>query len=213
MEDKMVKEKKETKEKKVEVKQLNIQRLQKGNITVKIKGVTPYLASKMDMISVDNIERKKNGQMVVKDVRTEDQKTEDKIHHTPDGKVGIPSAAFMKGMVECAPYLDGLDKKRVTGSVRIFQDIIPIKFKKQAVHETWGINAGMTKAPKIIRRPMFSEWECELNIMFNAANITAEQIVNLLNWSGFQMGVGGWRAQKGGAFGQYEVLPGQYNKV
>jgi len=198
-----------TKAKVTEVKEVNIQPLKKATMTVKVKGLTPYLASKMDMLAVDNIDRKKNGQMVVKDTRSEDQKTEDKIHYTPDHKVGIPSAAFMKGCVECAPYIDGLDKKRVTGSVRILQDIIPIKFKKQSTHETWGTNAGITKAPKIIRRPQFSDWECELNIMFNSANITAEQVVNLVNWAGFHMGVGGWRPQKGGSFGSYEVVKGK----
>ena len=190
--------------KKIEVNKVeavNIQPLIKKTMTVKIRGVTPLLMSKMDMISVDNIKRKKNSQMVVKDTRSEDQKTKDKIHYTPDGKPRIPGATFMKGMVECAPYIDGLDKKRVTTSVTIVGDIVPIKFKKQSVHETWGINAGMSKAPKIIRRPMFSDWECELDLMFNSTNISAEQVVNLLNWSGFQMGVGGWRKQKGGAFG------------
>lgn len=191
--------------KKLDVTEISIQPLKKVSMTVKLKGLTPYLASKMDMISVENIERKKNSQMVIKDTRTEEQKTQDKIHHTTDGKVGIPSSAFMKGMVEMSPYIEGLDKKRVMGSVRIIQDIVPIKFKKQSVHETWGINSGMSKAPKIIRRPMFTDWDCELQIMFNSSNISAEQIVNLLNWAGFQSGVGGWRAQKGGAFGSYEV--------
>jgi len=191
------------------VQEVNIQPLKKATMTVRVKGLTPYLASKMDLLAVDNIERKKNGQMVVKDTRSEDQKTQDKIHYTADHKVGIPGAAFMKGCIEMAPYIEGLDKKKVMGSVRILDDIIPIKFKKQSVHETWGTNAGITKAPKIIRRPIFTDWECELNIMFNAANITAEQVVNLVNWAGFQSGVGGWRASKGGSFGSYEVVKGK----
>ena len=66
-------------------------------------------------------------------------------------------------------------------------------------------DAGMTKAPKTIKRPMFENWNCEFDVTYNASNISPEQIINLINWAGFQSGAGSWRPEKGGIYGQYEV--------
>ena len=34
---------------------------------------------------------------------------------------------------------------------------------------------------------------------------TEEQIINVLNWAGFHIGVGGFRKEKTGNFGSFEV--------
>ena len=51
-----------------------------------------------------------------------------------------------------------------------------------------------------------------LKIRFNAAAISPEQIINLLNWAGFHCGIGGWRHERGGTFGQYHVVPPKGDK-
>jgi len=186
-------------------KSVLLQGLKKENITVKIVGVTPLLMEKMPVKVIDDIDKKKSRQMVEKDSRSEEDKIPEKIHYTEDGNVGFPASGFMKGMVEVAPYLEGLDKKRVRGSVRINGNIIPINFENQTVNKAYGKTSGISKSPRPIMRPEFRGWTCELNITYNAANISLEQIVNLINYAGFHMGVGGWRPACSGSYGQYEV--------
>jgi len=184
---------------------ISLQKLQKEKVVVKLIGLTPLMMEKMDMDVVERYNLKKGKKLSAKDDKLEEDKYEAKKHFTDDGKLGFPSTGFLKGMVEVAPYIDGMDKKKVRGSVRILGDIIPINFKQEIKDVKWGKTSGISKAPRKIIRPKFTDWSCELEIVYNATNISAEQVINLLNWAGFQMGVGGFRPEHSGTFGQYEV--------
>ena len=188
--------------------QVQLQEFKRKQMTVEIVGLTPFMSEKMDMDVVERYNLKKGKKLSEKDDKLEEEKYENKKHLTDDGKVGIPSTAFLKGMTEVAPYIDGMDKKKTRGSVRILGDIIPIKYKDEFKDVRWGKTSGMTRAPRKIIRPKFTDWSCKLDIVYNATNISAEQVINLLNWAGFQMGVGGFRPEHSGNFGQYEVKRG-----
>ena len=183
-----------------------IQQLIPQEITVSIKGITPLLMEKMSEDVVDAIDKKKSDKIVIKDRREESEKVGEKIHHTEDGNIGFPAAGFARGMVEVAPYLEGLDKKLVRGSIRVMGNIIPITYDEQTTNTTYGKQSGISKAPRRIIRPEFKGWSCKLNIRYNASTISAEQIVNLLNYAGFHMGIGAWRPACSGSYGQYRVV-------
>jgi hypothetical protein len=185
---------------------VTIQALNKKTMIVKIKGTTPLLMEKMDIAIAETIDKKKSKQNVIKDDRAEVDKVKDKIHYTEDGNIGFPAIAFHKAMIEVAPYLDGLDKKLVRGSIRVNGGVIPINFKSQTTNKTWGKSSGITKAPRLIIRPEFRDWNCELSITYNETNISKEHIVNLLNWAGFQCGIGSYRPACSGSYGQFEVV-------
>jgi hypothetical protein len=176
-------------------------------MTVKIRGTIPLLMEKMDMTVVDIYDKMKGRKMIQKDAKQEEEMCENKIHYTENGNIGFPAAGFAKGMVAMAPYIEGLDMKRVRGSVRVIGNVIPIDFKERTTNITYGKTSGMTKSPRKIMRPEFKDWSCKLDIMFNANNISPEQIINLINWAGFQQGIGGWRPEHNGSYGQYEVVP------
>ena len=56
-------------------------------------------------------------------------------------------------------------------------------------------------------RGEFSNWRVSMKIRYNAAAITVEQIVNLLNVAGFGCGIGERRPSQGCSdmFGMFEV--------
>lgn len=178
--------------------------LQKTSMTVRIKGLTPLLMEKMDMRVVERYDKKKSGKIAEKDTESEEDKVEAKIWYTEEGNVGFPASAFMKGMVEVAPYLD-MYKKTVLSGVRVNGGIIPIEFKKQKLNTTYGRTSGISKSPRKIIRPEFTDWSCTLNIVYDASILSAEQVINLINRAGFHMGLGGYRPQCSGSYGQYEV--------
>jgi len=192
----------------MENQKIELQNLQKEQITVKIKGTTPLLMEKMNMDVVERYNKRKGQKIQGKDSKMEEDLIESKIHYTSDGNIGFPAVGFWKGLVEVAPYIEGLDKKRVRGSIRILGGIIPIDYKKREINVTWGKTAGIKKSPRKIMRPEFTDWSCKLDIVYNRATISPEQIINLVNWAGFQMGLGGWRPEHGGTYGQYEVSNG-----
>jgi hypothetical protein len=140
-----------------------------------------------------------------KKVLTDKELIDGKIHYTHDKKPGFPAAAFKAGMVQMAPNF-GLYKKDIRGAVFVLGDIIPLNFKKMYINKVWGKVQG--RRPIEIIRPEFADWSCKLTIRYNTQVISPEQIVNLLNWAGFHQGIGDWRPEKGGSFGQYQVKPG-----
>lgn len=54
-------------------------------------------------------------------------------------------------------------------------------------------------------RPVFWPWSMNVPITFNTQQISAQDVVNLLQQAGFSIGVGDWRPEKNGAFGTFEV--------
>lgn len=188
-------------------KEVELKKLVKEQIKLKLRGITgtTLLMEKMDMDVVEKYDKKKAQKITKKDTRLEKEKVEDKIHHTKEGNIGFPAAGFKGGMIEVAPKL-GLYKKDVRGAVRVLGNIIPINFKEQQVNETWGRQTGITRAPLLIIRPEFIDWSCELDIRYDASVISAEQVVNLVNYAGFHQGIGSWRPEKGGTHGEYEVV-------
>jgi len=190
-----------TENKKISV---DVKPLKKMVITFLIKGESPYLAERMPFEVAENIDKKKSNQIVEKDTRPESAKIEEKIHYTQDGKVGIPTIAFYKGMIEVAPYMD-LYKKTVAGAIRVVGEITPIRYSKRTINKAVGRSSGMVQAPRLIIRPQFNEWECFLTITFDANTLSPEQVVNLINYAGWYDGVGGWRPQCTGFYGQYKA--------
>ena len=185
---------------------IKLHKVETKEINLKIKGLTPYMPERQSANIADEYDKKKSGQRVDKDTRSEAEKVEEKIHYNEKGEVCIPSSAFYNGMIEMAPYIEGLDKKKVMGSIRMLKNMIPITYKSKSIREDVGRSAGITKAPRKIIRTQFIDWSCEVPIKYNVGLITPELIVNLLDLAGFQDGVGAWRPQKKGTFGQYEII-------
>jgi len=192
--------KKPSKEKLVEVVPLKLEKTK-----LKIRGKTDLLMEKMDLGVVERYNKKKGQKVTKQDTRLEEEKVDDKIHRDEDGDVAFPVSGFAKGLAGVARYL-GMYKMDVQGSIRVLGNLVKIKYKKQTINESWGRQSGISKAPRKIIRPQFEEWSCELEIIYNANVISLEQLVNLFNWAGFQFGIGSWRPEKAGSYGQYEVV-------
>lgn len=197
----------ETKEKKVEVV---LQPINVGRINIKIKGNTPLLMDKFPEEVKKGILAKQAGVSKgnKKKVRDTKQEIQEAIHITSTGKIGYPAFGFKKGMMECTSFVGDkmFSKKLVSGAVKIMNvedGLIPIKFEKQTVLEhNVGSNTKFS--------PTFHGWSCELNIHYDQNNISAQDIVTLLNYAGFYNGIGAWRPKGGGGgsgeYGMYEVI-------
>jgi hypothetical protein len=191
-------------EEKIIVKPLRISRLK-----LQIVGKTPYLPEPMDMAVIDRYDKKKSNQTYDKDKISEEDKAKEKYYFTNDGKKGIPARAFYNAMIRASSYL--FDKKdggmrNVREGLNVLGDVLPLKYKKEIQLLHWGRQSGQSKAPRKIIRNSFEDWSCELEIEYNQEQLSPENIVNILNWSGFHIGVGGFRKEKTGNFGSFQVL-------
>ena len=186
--------------------QVEITPIQLASMELSLKGETPFLSQKLSGSIRQQLIDMQTGKGKEKN-KTRDllKEVEEKIHRLENGAVGFPSSGFKKAMVEVAPYLDGMDKKKAKGSFNIMGELVPLKYKKQVVNKAVGRDSGINRAPREIWRPEFRDWSCVLKIKYNASQITPTQIVELAKLAGFHIGVGSWTMQHGGQYGAFTV--------
>lgn len=187
---------------------INFKPLKIGTIKLKIVGTSPYLPEPMDMAVLERYNKIKSKQTYSKDDISEEEKVKAKFYYTEDGKIGIPTRAFYNAMIRASSYLFDIKQggmRNIKEGVTLVGDIIPINFKKQVVLTHWGRTSGMKKSPRKIMRNALYDWNVELTIQYNQNNLSPEQIVNVLNWAGFHIGVGAFRKEKTGNFGAFTV--------
>jgi len=194
--------KKSSSEEKVTISPMDLRIMKVG-----VRGISPLLQNKFSDEARDQILNKQTGKTSQKKNRDIKAEVESKIHKIDDKTVGFPVVGFKKAMVECAPYLEGLDKKRVRGAMHLIGDsgnLVQIDYDEMVMNEAMVQLARNTRS--IAFRPEFRGWKATLTIRYNASLISPEQIVNLANYAGFHIGVGDWTPQHNGSFGQFEVV-------
>lgn len=190
-------------EQKVSVKKLDI-----GTIVVKIVGDSPYMPEPMDMAVLEKYNKIKSKQNYAKDDISEEEKVKAKFYYTGDEQYGVPARAIYNSMIRASSYLFDIKQggmRNIKEGVTLIGDVLPLKFKKQKILTHWGRTSGMKGSPRKIMRNAFEDWSVEVTIQFNKANLSAEQIVNVLNWAGFHIGLGGFRKEKTGNFGAFHL--------
>lgn len=197
-----------TKQKEKTEEVINFKPVEIGRIKIKIVGTSPFLPEPMDLEVLERYNKIKSKQSYKKDDISEEEKVKAKFYYTKDDKYGVPARAFYNSMIRASSYLfekkDG-GMRNIKEGVTVKGDIIPIKYKSMEVLTHWGRTSGQSKAPRKIMRNAFIDWTCELEIEYNKNNISAEQIINVLNWAGFHIGVGGFRKEKTGTYGSFIV--------
>lgn len=196
------------KNKKVEIK---IKPIEVRTMNLKIVGTTPMLQEKMSEKIREQLKNLVTGKGKEKNKNRDlELEVKEKIHKDSKGNIGFPASGFKKAMVEAAPYLDGMDKKKAKGSFFIIgnleNDLVAIKSKKYVINKAVGRDSGINRAPREIWRPEFRDWSCVLNIRYNSMQISPEAIVELAKLAGFHIGVGSWNPQHGGSFGTFTIV-------
>lgn len=201
--------KKKTTKSKVEKIEIKVDPLRLKKMKVTLKGMTPLLMDRLPESVKEQILAKQTGvaKSAKKKVRDTAQEVKDAIHVTSTGKIGFPAAGFKAGMMECTSFVGDkfFSKKLVSGAVKIINvvdGLVPIKYKKQTV-----LKHNIEHNTKF--SPCFHGWSTELEIVYDANNISPQDIVTLLDHAGFYVGIGAWRSKckagGSGEYGAYEV--------
>jgi len=187
---------------------INLKKLETRTIKVKIVGDSPYMPEPMDMAVLEKYNKIRSKQNYTKDDISEEEKVKAKFYYTEDEQFGIPARAIYNSMIRASSYLFDIKQggmRNIKEGVTVVGDILPLKYKKQKVLTHWGRTSGMKGSPRKIMRNAFEDWSVDVTIQFNKANLSAEQIINVLNWAGFHIGVGGFRKEKTGNFGAFHI--------
>lgn len=192
------------------IQTINVKQLKIAILKFDIIGTSPYMPEPMDDAILDEINKKRANKVYNKEKITEEEKLKEKFYYTVDEKYGIPSRAFYKAMIRASSYFfEKKDKgmRNIIEGVTIQEEILPLKYEKMLIDKKWGRTSGQSKSPRLILRNAFYEWKTKLDVQFNKSELSAEQIINILNWAGYYIGVGAFRKEKQGSYGQFQVIP------
>lgn len=118
-------------------------------------------------------------------------------------RFGFPSTA-VKAAAVAAAYRAGITKNMVSmnGAFHILGEFVEIH--GEPVMREDMVKVGMGVAD-IRYRGEFPEWWSSFTVRYNAAVLSLEQHINMINMGGFACGIGEWRAEKGGVYGSFHV--------
>ena len=123
------------------------------------------------------------------------------FYRLPSGAYGFPTVGLKAAMVSACRFVDA--KMTVArGAFHIDGELLEVIGEPRPREDM--VRVGMGTAD-IRYRPEFPDWRMPVEIKFNAAVFSAEQIANLLNVAGFGVGIGEWRPERSGSFGRFHV--------
>ncbi|KPK41332.1 MAG: hypothetical protein AMJ65_09670 [Phycisphaerae bacterium SG8_4] len=136
-----------------------------------------------------------------------EQEAKDATYFTEDGKFGIPVNALKKSFIEAAHTDMGIAKTLVRKALFLVCEdkngVIQMRCEEPKIREDH-VRIGQGGAD-LRYRPEFESWECDIEIQYDAALLTPEDIANLINRAGFGVGICEFRPEKGGDWGRYQV--------
>lgn len=186
-------------------------------IRITIKGVTPLLHNKFSKSSRDDMFAKKThkaessgtGKKKVRPAADPDRECEGRTHRTQKGKFGFPLCAINKCLVTTGMRNGIADAVQLRAAMRCVNpkpengDMLLLKGECIRREDIVRLATGV---PDICWRPEFRDWGLTFDVRFNAAKISHEQIISLVQISGLETGLGAWRPEnKNGWAGTFKI--------
>lgn len=137
--------------------------------------------------------------------------TEDDFSRDVAGaRFGFPATAIKKAGISTV-YRNEMSKDKVSLQGAFFingqgeDQLVEIKTNNPPTIRQDNVKVGMGTAD-IRYRPQFDEWSIDLSIRYNAnGKLSLSDIVNMINLGGQLNGIGEWRIEKTGQYGQFHV--------
>lgn len=200
--------------KKDDFQSLEIQEVERGVVRCKIIGRSPMIMERFSF--------KARQELLFPRARQSRATLESRLKHNPieeyrsamylnreattPALCHLPNGMFHGAMCTAAIDIPGAARAKMERLTRI-TDININLFGVPQVMTAMVRSSDMNRTPDVRTRPIFPEWACELSIVYVKLALTEKSIVNLLGAAGVIVGVGGWRGEKGGPFGAFEIVP------
>ncbi len=185
-------------------KDIVIPALNLKGMLVTIKGETPLLVNRFSERSIESIEDKQQKKAKApKSAREPEREFMDACHRLPDGAFAFPCAGIKKSLVAAGGRFGDEKMTRLRGALNIMGDLLPIIGPEPTMRtDTIRLQSGVTS---IAYRPAFFPWALHVPVRYNASILEEAQILYLFQLAGFSIGIGAWRPENNGSFGQFAL--------
>lgn len=140
------------------------------------------------------------------------------LYRLADGGYGFPSVGFKAAAVTAITSVAGMTKVAARQAFAVLGEDADVKgaFEGTVARQNLvRLNGTPTMREDLVRvgmgtadlryRGEFRDWSARLLVRYNANVLSQEQILNILNVSGFAVGVGEWRPERDGQFGMFHI--------
>jgi len=184
-----------------------IPELNMARFDVHVEGITPLITHRFSEEVMQKMQSDQSGAAKVKKPpRNPEAEFHAAYYRTPSGGYGFPAIGMKKAMVSAGQRFAGERGTELFGSFTIPIELLELITGEPHMREDRVVLSGMSRTSSIAYRPEFYPWETIIPIELNADFITSDQVVNLIRLAGFSVGIGDWRVEKKGSFGQFRVL-------
>lgn len=190
---------------------IQISRIGTERLLVPITGISPLI---MHNFGAKQRQKMLAGMQGVKTPKTNKDpqaEYEAAFHLLSDGTGGFPAAGFKLATVGAARFYGGDVTMTALRQSMFFFGEWSDKDPQQLVR----IDGEVTMREDVVRvarggtdlryRPMYQQWKATLNIVYVKSMLTRDSLISLVDAGGMGVGVGEWRPERGGDFGQYQI--------
>jgi len=128
---------------------------------------------------------------------------EESLYHHPEGGYGFPAVAFKAAAVRAGTYAD-MKMTFLRGAFHVAGEMVKLDGVPSMRQDMVRLQG---KVADIRYRGEFKEWSAKVAIQLNSSVLSIEQLANLFVLAGFAVGVGEWRPERNGQYGQFDVGP------
>ena len=183
-------------------KTITIPEIKLQQMVVSIVGRTPLLTNRFSEESIANIEDKQQKKAkLARPPRDPEAEFKAALHRISPGVYGFPAVGLKKALVAAGGRFADEKMTHLRGVINIMSDLVPIDAPAPTMRSDT-IKLQGTKS-SMAYRPQFWPWSMSVPIVFNASMIVEGQILNLFQIAGFSVGIGAWRPECNGTFGQF----------
>jgi hypothetical protein len=173
-------------------------------IEVEVNGISPLLQHRYPLEDSGSQTTAKNRKQQADDI-------EKSLYRLPDGTIYQPSIHLISTMKKAGakyqiPGQGKLTYKNLIGSgaVIISPDAIPHRNQQYEI-DVRPVVVPATRGRVARKRPVFKTWALKFTIEYDADEISAITIKEILEYAGNRVGIGDFRPEKGGPFGRFMV--------
>lgn len=179
-----------------------------GVIPMKIVGLRPLIfhqwSEKAKQMILDKQMKKATKGREIRDPKAE---YESSFYKNSKGEIAFPALAIKQAVVNAARNLEGVTMTLLRGSVFIQGDedgLIKVDYEGKPEMREDMVRIGMGTADLRFRGSV-KNWSMTFTVKHNADVVSVEQVINLFRVAGFACGLGEWRPERNGDFGQFDV--------
>src|SRR5258706_3846408 len=201
-------------------KQIVVPPIRKGTLLLTVLGDSPLIVHAWGQKSIKQMLSKQLKEAKsAREAKDPTSDFEESLYRLEGGGYGFPSVAFKTSAVTACTSVEGVTKIAARQAFHIIGEPIQIKtifdgrLMRKNLVRIHGSEPEMREDPVKIGmgvadlryRGQFWPWYAELKVSFNQNVLSESQIINIINVSGFGVGVGEWRPERDREYGMFHV--------